>query len=124
MSFGKKKPSSDIKLNRKDYEKNQKKIGNEFERLMASYKQDFDSREFKQSIDSDRISVVLTGNRQVKSIHVDQELLSTNWENVEENLVTAINQCISDIHIADVELMKLVQDELADNLENILKKSA
>lgn len=78
----------------------------EMKQKMDEAKARLDNVSFKEEMEGGKIAVVMTANREVKSITVSEELLRGDKEELEELLVVVLNRAIvkaGDIHEREMQ---------------------
>ena len=98
--FGRKKKEKSKKINKK----NSKELGQLFKKQLDEAKEQFQQMEFQSQSEDGSVIVVATGLREIKSLSIAQELIGDKKDELEELVLSVVNDALRIVRAANMEL--------------------
>ena len=103
-------------ITRKINKKNSAELGRLFKKQLDEAKSQFEQLEFESQSEDGSVIVVATGRREIKSLSIAQEFISERKEQLEESVLSVVNDVLRKVKSANMELTEEVTRKFNEQL--------
>jgi DNA-binding YbaB/EbfC family protein len=100
-TFSRSPPDSKLAYTRFDYFS---ELGQRLNRQLRQAKQEFERKEFENKSSDGMVSVVVTGQREVKALSIDPALAGEKTKQLEALLTAVLNEALKTVREANIQL--------------------